>query len=420
MAGCTASAFDGSSRSRAPARRRLAAGPGCQLAALLLAVAPAATAQVPYKDIASSGPLTHVYTGNELSCQVAYAGDSALELYPSSRIPGDCGTLLATGDALYAPNFAGHGGSSVGIGTSTAFTPVSQTDVTGSGTSARPFRVVTVADAGPSGLRISQTDSYVTGQESYRTDITISNQGASAQSVILYRAGDCFLQEDDRGFGFVQGRAPGCARNANNSPPARIEQWVPITSGSNYMQGRFSDVWSRVATRAPFPDTCLCTESVDNGGGLSWTLSIPPGGRSTVSHYTTFSPRGVAGPPPASTPAPERCGRTRGPNVCLEGPEDLRRLGCVRRGDFVHRFRVKLKVRRGGLLVNRRSRVRIVYFSLDRRAGGTDRKRPYYAEVDGRALRPGRHVLRADVRLRVPRSGQRFRKRLAFPFPTCR
>jgi hypothetical protein len=85
----------------------------------------------------------------------------------------------------------------------------------------------------------------------------------------------------------------------------------------------------------------------------------------------------------------------------------------------VHRFRVKLKKRRGGLLVNRASRVRIVLFSLDRGANGVDRKRPYYALVTGQGLRPGRHVLRADVRLRVPRTGKRFRKNLSFPFTTC-
>jgi hypothetical protein len=403
-------------------RSRVRLRPAPLAVALALVLAAPAGAQVPFKDVASSGPLTHVYVGNELSCQVAYAGDNALELYPSSATPGDCGTLLAVGGILYAPNFAGHARSSASsLGASTPFTPVSQSEVSGAGTTSSPFRVVTVADAGATGLRLSQTDSYVVGQESYRTDVTITNSGPAAQSVILYRAGDCYLQESDSGFGFVQGdnQAPGCAINANNTPPARIEQWVPITAGANYMEAGYSDVWRHIGTRTPFPNTCLCTDRVDNGAGVSWSLSVAPGAQTTVAHYTTFSPRGVAGPPPAVSPAPERCGTTRGPRVCLEGPDDLRRLGCLRRGGFVHRFRVKLKKRRGGLLVNRSSRVRIVYFALDRGANGTDRKRPYYALVDGQSLRPGRHVLRADVRLRVPRTGQRFRKRLAFSFRTC-
>ena len=226
--------------------------------------------------------------------------------------------------------------------------------------------------------------------------------------------------------------APGCAVNPNNSPADRIEQWVPITGRATWMEARYADVWTHVNTRTPFPNTCLCTENVNNGAGVSWSLSVPAGGRATASHYTTFSPRGVAGAPPATAAPPgdtaappagrarsrERCGVTIGPSVCLEGPAELRRLGCLRRGDFVHRFRIKLKKRRGGLVANRLSRVRIVLFSLDGGPNGVDRRRPYYA-LDGQSLRPDRHVLRADVRLRVPRTGRGFRKRLSFRFSTC-
>ena len=78
---------------------------------LLLALCgPAATARaaVPFMDIASSGPLTSVTLGNELSCQVAYAGDARLELFPSAVKPGDCGTLVFAAGTLFAPNFGAH------------------------------------------------------------------------------------------------------------------------------------------------------------------------------------------------------------------------------------------------------------------------------------------------------------------------
>lgn len=411
--------------------------------AALLAAAPGAAAAVPFKDIASGGPLTHVYVGNDLSCQVAYQGDSRLELYPPAATPGDCGTFVAVGGTLYAPDFANHDTTATGsLGATTPFTPVSQTDVTGSGTSASPYRVVTVVDVGSTGLRITQTDSYVTGQEAYRTDIAISNTSGAAQSAVLYRAGDCFLQESDTGFGFVQENvAPGCSINANNSPAGRIEQWVPITSGANHMEAGYSEVWSHIATQAPFPNTCRCTESIDNGAGISWSVTVPASGTArasqgsaTRSHWTTFSPRGVAGAPGTTTPPPprERCGRSgipTGPQTCLQVPEDITRFGCLRQGDFRHRFRVRLKKSRGGLLLNRVSRVVVVFFSLDRRTAGADRRRPYYAFVDGRRLTQGTHTLRADVRLRIPRYLQRrfpgrfrrtaYRKRLRYRFRTC-
>ena len=69
---------------------------------------------VPFVDIASAGPLTHVYIGNELSSQVAHTGDASLEFYPPATIPGDSGTFIAMGGTLYAPDFIAHGGTATG------------------------------------------------------------------------------------------------------------------------------------------------------------------------------------------------------------------------------------------------------------------------------------------------------------------
>jgi hypothetical protein len=286
-------------------RSRLPMGKGatlCRKAVLLgcliasLASPSTAVAATPFADISSAGPLTHVYIGNELSCQVAHVGDAVLELFPSSVIPGDCGSFLVVGNALFAPDFANHGGTATaGLGAYTPFTPVSQSAVTGSGTPADPFMVVTVVDAGTTGLRITETDSYVVGQGAYRTDVAILNTGAAAQDVLLYRAGDCFLQGSDIGFGFVDvaNKSVGCSANANNSPPGRIEEWVPITGANNYYEASYAEVWAQIGSHTAFPDTCRCTEFIDNGAGISWSFSVPAGGSITRSHLTVFSPLGI-------------------------------------------------------------------------------------------------------------------------------
>ena len=67
--------------------------------------------------------------------------------------------------------------------------------MTGTGTTVDPFKIVTVVNLGTTGLRITQTDSYVVGQESYRTDVTVANTSTLAQTAQLYRAGDCFPSE---------------------------------------------------------------------------------------------------------------------------------------------------------------------------------------------------------------------------------
>ena len=87
------------------------------------------------------------------------------------------------------PDFSNHGASATSsLGTRTPFTAVSQTPVSGSGSSGSPFTVTTVATAGP--FQITEVDKYVAGQESYRTDIAVKNNGGANQSLILYRAGD--------------------------------------------------------------------------------------------------------------------------------------------------------------------------------------------------------------------------------------
>ena len=67
---------------------------------------------------------------------------------------------------------------------------------------------------------------------------------------------------------------------------------MPLTAGSHYLEATFSALWSAMNTGDPFPDSCDCSVFEDNGAGLSWSLTVPAGGTSTVSHLTVFSPQG--------------------------------------------------------------------------------------------------------------------------------
>ena len=88
-----------------------------------LIVAPAAWAQspTPFVDIQSAGPLSNIYIGNDLGCQVSEGGFSSTEFFPNAAGPGDCGTFVdLTSDnvdgGLFGPDFADHAG-----GTHTTF-----------------------------------------------------------------------------------------------------------------------------------------------------------------------------------------------------------------------------------------------------------------------------------------------------------
>ena len=245
--------------------------------------------------ITSAGPLSNVYLGSQLNCQVDHTGDSSHEFF--GGIPtGACATLIAIGGVLYGPAGIDAGGSA---SPRTTYTEVSQSAVTGSGTSGDPFRVVTVVAAGATGIQLTQTDSYVVGTESYRTDVVVSNTGNASQSFVIYRAGDCFLQGSDVGFGdLLPDGSVGCRASDDGglTPGLRIERWIPITGGSSAYEAGYNAVWAAIGTQNPFPNTCLCTQYIDNGAGLSWQGEVAVGASATFSHLTVFSPLGVTGP----------------------------------------------------------------------------------------------------------------------------
>lgn len=254
---------------------------------------------IPLSRINSPGPLFEIILGADLSSQIGHTTDGArYEIFPPDPELADYGTFLAVAGTLYAPDFARHFTSATSnLGAYIPLTRVSQSAVTGSGTAADPYQVVTVADVGASGLRITQTDSYIVGQESYRTDLTVNNTGTSTVDAVLYRALDCYLGGMDMGYGFVTGTAVGCAENPGNNPPGRIEMLVPITGGNNFLETVFAGIWSAIATQAPFNDSCECSARLDNGIGISWAISVAAGGSVTRSHRTVFSPGGNVGTP---------------------------------------------------------------------------------------------------------------------------
>ena len=254
-------------------------------AGLLAGAGPAAAQEA---QIESEGPLTRIITSADLNCQVAHRDDSQFEFYSPLSTIGSCGTFLAFGGMLYGPAQV----SSGSFFPYAAWTPTGQTGVTGAGSTSEPFLVVTTVTAEGTGVVVEQTDAYVVGSQSYRTDIRINNTGQAGISGVLYRAGDCYLQESDTGFGRVDGGAPACV--TSRAEGSRIEQWLPITPGSQFMEAGYGTVFAAVNSQQPLPNTCTCDVELDNGAGLSWPVAVAPGQSVVISHETFFSPVGRA------------------------------------------------------------------------------------------------------------------------------
>jgi uncharacterized repeat protein (TIGR01451 family) len=243
--------------------------------------------------IVSDGPLSRVEISTDLACAIDHTSDAASEFFGDHA----CATLVAVGGTLYRPADLPSGGSAAPF---TPFTPVSQSVVQGSGTDADPRRIVTVVELGATGLRLTETDSYVIGQETYRTDVSITNVGGSRQSIVLYRAGDCYLQNSDVGYGAYDAAsgAVSCVSGVDDGtgaivPGPRIEQWYPLSPGSSGYEAGYDEVWARIGAQQPFAGGCQCADLIDNGAGLSWSLTVPAGGSVSASQLTGFSPLGM-------------------------------------------------------------------------------------------------------------------------------
>jgi hypothetical protein len=317
--------------------RRLRISAGLLISMLMLVIGPAAArANVPFQIINSSGPIDQITIGNDLSCQAHFKGDAVFSFYPSATSPGDCGTFLAASGSVYSPDFGSHDLTATTNATTswTPFTAVSQTGVTGAGTAANPFKVVTVVAAGPTGVKIRQTNTYVAGRRAFNTQMELANSGGT-QSVVLYHAVDCYLAESDFGFGAFNPATGGafCAQNASNSPPGRVIGFTPLTPGSSYIESQYTTVWGAINGSA-FPNTVDATVFQDNGTGISWSFSLPPGGsfrhRATASQAdpeytdsTAIDPRGFA---------PAKCG---GKNATIIGTDLPDKLTGTRKADVI-------------------------------------------------------------------------------------
>lgn len=233
--------------------------------------------------ITGVGPLTKIAIGGDLTCAVNHEGDVYGEFYGDTA----CATLLATGGTLYGPATIPAG---QGAAPRTAWSTVSQTG-SGSGLASDPYRVVTVVEGG--GLQLTETDTYVEGAESYGTRVAVENTGEEARSFTLYRAGDCYLQDSDVGYGALDADSGAVSCTTGTDAGSRIEQWAPLTPGSHAYESTYGNVWARIGAQQPFPDSCDCDAHEDNGAGLSWTATVPPGTTQSFSHLTAFSPSGV-------------------------------------------------------------------------------------------------------------------------------
>jgi hypothetical protein len=273
-------------------RRALVAVAGFAAVAAM-ALPATAGANVPFQQISSPGPISDIWVGNELSCQVKLSQDEVYSYYPAGTAPGDCGTFVQVeGDpTVFGPNFDAHDGTATGglPGDYEPYTPVSQSPVAGAGTASDPYTVTTrvALPAGPvtGGVFVRETYRYVTGQRSYSISTELINNNGTPRTIDVYHAVDCYLAGSDIGYGHFRASPEGifCSETPDNSPPGRL---LGFTSQQPffYIESDYSTVWERTDGSA-YPNTAEPAVFQDNGIGVNRQITVNGGGLNAVESW---------------------------------------------------------------------------------------------------------------------------------------
>lgn len=249
-----------------------------------------------------------ITVGEDNSFQVYHtdiAGGTIGQIYPSGQQLADMGWLVRVGGQLTAPNFYSHGSTATGnIGPYQNFGGSAIGALSGNGSAATPFTVSTTGTA--SGLNVTQTISYVNGENFFRKAFTLSNPGGAQVSATVFLASDIYLASSDAGRPFREPNSgsPGGQTCAGVTPEYTILH-VPqgALAPAAFTADGYASVWSQIGANAlnntVNPGACL-----DNGAGLQWNVNVPAGGSVTVQAATSFGAIPViVGPPPAAAVA---------------------------------------------------------------------------------------------------------------------
>jgi hypothetical protein len=286
------------------------------LAALCLGLAAPAWAvkpRVPPSAPGPAAPVVHTISGSPLTLDVG--DETSMQVY-NSNVPGtgqffppgcapgetaDWGVFVGIGGVIYGPDFNNHPCGSAS-NSYTPWTPVSFSAVSGSGTAADPFTQVTVVDAGTTGLRLTQTLTYVNGSATANIALAFSNIGNAAVTWDTFDGADLYLADNDAGFPFATPPSASGSHAADSSCNTQLQYTISVlgtTPADRYSSNGYSTVWAEIS--AGSLSNTVAPGCLDDGAALEWTgRTLNPGAALTINSGVSFT--GQAVPQGATVP----------------------------------------------------------------------------------------------------------------------
>ena len=257
--------------------------------------------------VADAAPATVTITGTPLT--IVIGDETSMEVY-NSTVPGggqyyptdcaagetaDSGVFAGVAGVIYGPDFSQHPCGSAS-NNYTPWTKVSLSAVTGTGTGVDPFTVVVVVDAGVTGLRLTETLTYVNGATRAGISLLFSNVGNAAVTWDTYIGADLYLANSDEGVPALVGGAAAGKDCIFQNYTILFENG---TANDRYSANGFGTIWSEIS--AGNLSNTVATGCLDNGIANEWTArSLTPGTTSTISTGVSFT--GALAPVGATVP----------------------------------------------------------------------------------------------------------------------
>jgi hypothetical protein len=275
-------------------------------------------------DVALPGSPLTVHVGDQGQMQAFRAGEPSGIFFSPSSTTGDAGFFLAFPDDGALPDQPYEGlvfgfDGAAGPGGLAGYTPVSQSPVTGSGALADPFTQTTVYTVGDDldvVAEVTQTTTYVNGEQRFVTTWVVENSSAGPIAYKALAAADFYFEGSDVGTGvFTQGpprfiggtnadtgRSGGFVETGAPSPPWSAYQALAYGSAENEVWGK---VEAAALSAAQSFDNTVVGEPVDNAGGVEWDGQTLAAGESRTYSLITRSALPAAlqiNPPNAGSP----------------------------------------------------------------------------------------------------------------------
>jgi hypothetical protein len=215
------------------------------------------------------------------------------QVYPTSYDEADAGIFVWYGNYVVGPDFDNHDISA--SNSYDAWSNVSQSPVTGSGTAVDPYVVSTSVSNGASGVTADINTTYVDGEDYFRIDWTICVPTPGDISTFL--AADFYLQGSDAGYPYYD-PATGSIGGANETLDW-YQIFTPITPADAYMEAYYGTIWQAIGQAGlPGPgfDNTVDETLIDNGGGLQWNEAV-----TSCSTFASWWSFGVTPEPPPTS-----------------------------------------------------------------------------------------------------------------------